>query len=230
MMMKVQKSFVKVAAVLGCLAVSCGAVKAEQIKADSPKETNRFYASGAIGVTNLINSSARIDFANVSMPVNYSLQPAFNWALAGGYQYNHFRIEGEFQQFYARSSVATVGRIDAQVSNSMAVNAGFVNAYYLWWFTENIKGFIGGGIGFAGVQSPTLTLTRGCRCSLQSEGSGFAWQLRIGLEYNLTDDARLFVQYSRVGLPSASGSASVPTLDYSNTQLSTAMFGLRWAF
>lgn len=217
-------------AIVGLASILCHTAKAQQAEAESLKETDRFYVSGGLGVTHWFNSSARIDFGGISTPVNYTLQPGFNWALAGGYQYKHFRIEAEFQQFYARSSAATIGRIDAQVSNSMAVNAGFVNAYYLWWFSESFKAFLGAGIGFAGVQSPTLTLTRGCRCSVDSDGSGLAWQLRVGLEYNLTDDARLFAQYSRVGLPAASGSASLPRLDYSNLQLSTAMIGVRWAF
>lgn len=230
-MFDLRKTEIRALVLLGALTTASTASAWEQEQALSPQEHKRFYVSGFLGATDSFSSSADMAFSSaVKSPVTYSLDSALNWGISAGYQYSHFRIEAEIQDIRAESSGAKVGRLQANMTDDLQYYAGFLNAYGLVWLNNDIKAFFGGGIGYASGTSPTISMTRGCACTVNGDADGFAWQLRGGLEYNVDNNLRAFVQYSRISLPAPSSGGSYPRIEFSDVEMSAISAGLRWKF
>jgi opacity protein-like surface antigen len=230
-MYDLRKTEIRALVLLGSLISVSPASAWEQEHALNPEEHRSFYVSGFLGATDAFSSSAEMAFSPaVKSPVTYSLDSALNWGVSAGYQYSHFRIEAEFQDIRADASGATVGRLQANMTDEMQYYVGFLNAYAMVWLDSDFKAFFGGGIGYATGTSPTISLTRGCACIVNGDADGVAWQLRGGLEYNIDNNLRAFVQYSHIGLPAPSSGGSYPRLEFSDLKLGAISAGLRWKF
>lgn len=217
-------------AVGASLAFTPNAALAWQERASHETQNDRLYISAYAGATFGANVSAEVDFGRVTRDVDFSVHSNLNWGLAAGYQRSHFRVEAEFQQVYVGASGGSVGAAAAPLTGSFVYNVGFVNAYGLAWLSDTMKLFAGGGLGYAQGSAPKMTFARGCRCERDGSDSGFAWQLRAGLEYDITNDDRLFVQYTYMSLPELNSGSDLPQVRYSGLTTSTITVGYRRAF
>lgn len=113
----------------------------------------------------------------------------------------HARYELEYETGRLRLTHLAVGPISAGVDARGKYQAAFANVYRTVRFSDKLTGFAGAGIGWGRMSLPHLVLHSACTCYGPSSGDGFAWQVRSGLGYRVTDSAQLVLQATWLNLP-----------------------------
>ena len=95
----------------------------------------------------------------------------------------------------------TLAPLSQAVNGKGRYHALFANAYRTDRLSERVDSFVGGGIGWGRVKLPLLGLGTNCDCFGPASKSGFAWQLRAGLGYRVSEQASMTLQYTWLSLP-----------------------------
>lgn len=115
----------------------------------------------------------------------------FGTAIAGGYEWDHYRLEFEYSHRFnngeiANPTIAGAGGIGGQGAD-YRFNSFMLNFLYDFYLTDDVYWFNGGGIGFSRVKFET---TGG-----SDYNTVFAWQLMTGLGLDVTENVALTLGY-----------------------------------
>jgi len=183
-----------------CVVAACALLAAQGAQAQAADPV-RYWGAHA-GVNTLKDWNAQVDFGfGTPRTGRADLDRGVHGGLMVGRRSEHLRYELEYE----------TGRIEVERLNleplSQAVNgkgryhALFANAYRTDRLSERIDSFVGGGIGWGRVKLPLLGLGTSCNCFGPAAKSGFAWQLRAGLGYRVSEQANVTLQYTWLSLP-----------------------------
>jgi opacity protein-like surface antigen len=179
-----------VAAVAALLAVNANAA-----------DPVRYWGAHA-GVNTLKDWDAQIDFGfGTPLTGRADLDRGVHGGLMVGRQSEHARYELEYEAGRIKVERLTLDPLSEAVSGKGRYQALFANAYRTDRLSERVDSFIGGGIGWGHVKLPQLGLGANCNCFGPASKSGFAWQLRAGLGYRVSEKASVSLQYTWLSLP-----------------------------
>ncbi len=211
---------------IGILAAFCVAASA------NAEETSPWYASAHGGI-NLNNRwPAEIDFGGTRASGSYETRRGGHYGLIIGRELDRLRVELEFEGGNQRIDRAQVGELSEPQSGTVRYRALLVNAMrdFELSTTKPLFAFVGAGIGIGKVSLPGSTLSDGCNCLKEASGTGFAWQLRGGLEYRASHNNRFFIQFTHLAMPSPGPVQGLPVTDYSNRAVQALSVGYRRMF
>ena len=188
------------------------------------------YAGIHLGGNNLDNWPATVNFgAGVSSPGSLSIDKSWQGGLVVGRQVGNGRFEAEYQ--YGRIDVTGVSL--AAISRAGGASGHYhaltVNAYRTHDFSPNVNGYIGVGVGLGQVSLPALAPLAGCNCFRAASKSEFAFQARVGAEYSIASEHRVFAQYTWLRVPGADAGAT-PSASYPHKTIGTLGAGYRRMF
>ncbi|WP_374573990.1 outer membrane protein [Phenylobacterium sp.] len=136
------------------------------------------------------------------------------WAVsgAGGYALgNGFRVEGE--------ALYLDGDVKGSAGGTAKTWAGFANGYYDFKTNSNFTPFVGAGIGFANVK-----VDGG---AVNDDDTGFAYQLKTGVDYKFNDRLTGEAAYRYLGVTSVTLGSGANRLDGDFTDQALTV-GLRY--
>jgi opacity protein-like surface antigen len=137
----------------------------------------------------------------------------------------HARYELEFEAGDFRVRHLAVGPISADIDARGHYQAAFANIYRTERLGAAVGAFAGAGIGWGRTSLPHLVMKSACTCYGAASDSGFAWQLRAGLAYRVSDLSEVSLQYTRLRLPGAE-TAGPPAVHYA--RLGVNAWSLGW--
>ncbi|WP_209587416.1 outer membrane beta-barrel protein [Massilia sp. BHUDP2] len=161
----------------------------------------RYWGAHA-GVNTLKDWDAQVDFGfGTPRSGHADLDRGVHGGLMVGRQSEHLRYELEYETGRIEVERLTLDPLSQAVNGKGRYHALFANAYRTDRLSERIDSFVGGGIGWGRVKLPQLGLGANCNCFGPASKSGFAWQLRAGLGYRVSDQASVSLQYTWLSLP-----------------------------
>ena len=188
-------------------------------------DVNERYWNVQLGANALSDWDAQVDFgAGTSLPGRVALKRKWHGALAVGHQRGHRRYELEAQGGTFGIKRLSLGPVSQAVDADGRYQAVLANAYRADRLGDKVESFVGGGIGWGRVKLPRLALGTTCECFGPASGSGFAWQLRAGLGYRLSEQASLTLQVSRLNLREPERDAT-PSIRYDKARLTALTLG-----
>lgn len=180
-----------------CVAVAA-ALLAVQAGAADPV---RYWGAHA-GVNTLKDWDAQVDFGfGTPRTGRADLERGAHGGLMVGRQSEHARYELEYETGRIEVERLTLAPLSQAVNGKGRYHALFANAYRTDRLSERVDSFVGGGIGWGRVKLPLLGLGANCDCFGPASKSGFAWQLRAGLGYRVSEQASVTLQYTWLSLP-----------------------------
>ena len=154
------------------------------------------------GVNTLKDWDAQVDFGfGTPRSGRADLDRGLHGGLMVGRQSEHLRYELEYETGRIEFARLRLDPLSAAVNGKGRYHALFANAYRTDRLSERIDSFLGGGIGWGRVKLPLLGLGTNCDCFGPASKSGFAWQLRAGLDYRVSEQAKVALQYTWLSLP-----------------------------
>lgn len=178
-----------------------------------------------LGANSLDEMRARIDFgAGTPIEGRATLDRGVHGGLMAGRQYEHARYELEFETGRFKVERLALGPVSEPADARGRYQAVFANAYRTDRLTESVDSFFGAGIGWGRIKLPRLGLGADCDCFGPASKSGFAWQLRAGLGYRVSDQARMTLQYSWLNLPRPEAGGP-PAIRYERKRLGALTLG-----
>lgn len=166
----------------------------------------------------------------VTLPGSLAIKRGTHFGFFGGRQTEHARFELEFQHGSFDITGLQLGPVSQAINASGDYSALTANAYRTEPLSQRLTLYGALGIGWGRVSLPQMAFTApACNCFPAASKSGFAWQARVGLEYQFSEGGRAFVQYTHLDLPRA-GSGSVPGVAYVRKDASALTVGLRHTF
>jgi len=147
------------------------------------------YVGGQAGVVFLPDS----DIQQGITTLTGSFDTGYGLGLAGGYNFDMFRLEGEL--FYKTNSFEEVstGGGSLPADGDVSALGLMVNAYYDFKNQSRFTPFIGGGIGMAQVSIKDLTI--GGLAIADDDDTVFAYQGIAGVGYSITQALTLDLTY-----------------------------------
>ena len=195
-----------------------------------PQAHAQFYLGPEGGWTGLEGQKSTI----AGFPIHQSFDSGYNVGVRGGYQWNSWRLEGEYSY---RANTSNTTRFGARFNGNVDTNSFMVNGIYDfnvgWLVTPHIGMGIGGAWADASLTSPILgNLSK-------SSDSVFAYQAIAGIRYNITPSLALDLDYRYRGMSSYTyttraftlGGVAVPSRTYSgNGNTNNFVASLTWLF
>jgi opacity protein-like surface antigen len=126
--------------------------------------------------------------------VGYAAYSTFGYDYGRVWKYGGLRSEIEFSYRENDIDTLSIGGVSNPGSRGDVMTYGvMVNGLHDFQTGTAFRPYVGGGIGYAwskadGIGVPSLTV-------VDDEGSDFAWQLVMGVGYELTDNATIGVDY-----------------------------------
>jgi opacity protein-like surface antigen len=187
------------------------------------------YVGGHVGANNLSDWPASVDFgAGVSAPGSLSLDSGAHFGILGGRQTENARFEVEYQRGRFELNGLELGGLTQAASGSGHYDALTFNAYRTFALADRWAAFAGLGIGWGKAVLPGASFGP-CNCFPASSKSGFAYQARVGAEYELAPSHLIFAQASWLRLPSLSSGGS-PGVSYARHSVTSLGIGYRKTF
>lgn len=182
-------------------AAAAAALLAGQAAQAQTADPVRYWGAHA-GMNTLKDWNAQVDFGFGSpLTGRADLDRGVHGGLMVGRQSEHLRYELEYETGRIEFDRLSLDPLSAAVNGKGRYHALFANAYRTDRLSERIDSFVGGGIGWGRVKLPLLGLGANCNCFGPASKSGFAWQLRAGLGYRVSEQASVSLQYTWLSLP-----------------------------
>ena len=213
------------AAALACLSLSPLAAQAS----DDGKD--KYYLGAHLGRNALDSWPATVNFgAGVRASGSLSLDPGGHYGLVFGRQTENARFEVEYQRGDLKLTGIRLGAGSEAAAGRVRYDALTVNAYRTHAFSPTWIGFAGVGVGWGSVDLPSATFGGSCKCFPATSDSGLLYQGRLGLEYVVATEQKVFAHYTWLRLPGADSSSLVPGVEYPRRGLGALSVGYRKSF
>lgn len=141
-----------------------------------------------------------------------------------GRRVEHARYELEFEAGDFRVRHLAVGPISADVAARGHYQAAFANVYGTGRLNDSLGAFAGAGIGWGRSSLPHLAMKSTCTCYGAASGNGFAWQLRGGVSYRVSEASDVSLMATRLYLPGAE-TAGPPAVHYAHLDFNAWSLG-----
>jgi opacity protein-like surface antigen len=184
------------------LALHAHAAEPRNAPANEPRNEPVNYWGIHGGVNTLDQLRARVDFgAGTPMEGQADLRRGLHGGLMAGRQTEHARYELEYEFGRFKVEHLSLGPVSQAANGKGDYQALFANAYRTEELIDDIDAFAGAGIGWGRMKLPRLGLGETCNCFGPASKSGFAWQLRAGMDYRVSSKAAVTLQYTLLKLP-----------------------------
>lgn len=194
------------------------------------EDRDQTYATVHAGYTILDNWPARVDFGGgIAFDGGLALDGDAEFGVAVGHQYGDWRIEAEYQRGYFGITGVTLDGTTVSADAKGHYDTIMLNAYRDFDLTDTLSAFVGAGAGWSNLSLPKVVFDPSCDCFGETSKRGFSYQLRAGVEYDVTDRVSFYGQYNRLFLPATNGSGAAST-SYAKKDFGIASVGLRLAF
>ena len=207
----------------GLLAIAAGCIG--PVAAQTRPAT---YVGVHLGAHDLDRWPGRVDFGGPTSDGHLSLDAGGIGGLLVGRQYGAMRYELEYQHGRFDVEGASLGGLSGASSGSGHFNLLTLGAYWTAPLGPRVTGFAGGAVGAARVSLPSAGFT-GCNCFAAASRSGWAAQLRAGVDYEIATGTQVFGQFTALQLPGPRG-GSAPSVSYDRRTVLALGIGLRRAF
>lgn len=196
------------------------------VAADEPA---RAYAGAQVGLAHLSAWPAQVGLGNgVNLDGRLTLRDRPLLGAVLGRERGAVRYELELQQGAHALRSIELGPLQADTGGRVRWTAATANAYRSVDLGERWRAYGALGLGWGRVKLPRASFVdAGCDCFAAASGLGAVVQARLGLELQMADGHRPFVQLGAISLPKASGgSADSHSVQY--PRRTALLAGLGW--
>ncbi len=195
-------------------------------------EKSPYYAAVHAGLHDVDEWNGQVELGKgIAFDGNVGLDSKWAAGLAFGREFEHTRLELEYQQGRYDVTDIALGVQRADVSGSGKYQALTANVYRFAQLYKRLDGYAALGIGWGKASLPQLGFNGGCQCFVAADESGFIWQWRLGLEYRVSDSQFLFLQYTGLmDLPGPVSAAGYPSVRYEDKDAASVTLGWRLNF
>lgn len=159
--------------------------------------SNYWYLSGSVG--GAFPSDLKAENSDVGFSSTLNLDTAFQWSIAGGYQWKDARAELEISNGSFGVNKFSLNNVSIPVSGNVNATTLLVNGYYDIPTGTKFRPYIGAGIGVGFISGKIKD--EGTETDLGS-GSSFAYQGKLGLQYEVAKKGNAFVEFKYLGISS----------------------------
>ena len=152
--------------------------------------------SGGVGIASPGNDLKGRDAFNQA---NFGLDSTAQWSIAGGYQVKNYRTELELNYSSFGVNKGTFNTQSSPLDGNVSTTSVLVNGYYDIPTGSKFRPYIGAGIG-VGIISGKIK-DQGTEIDLGS-GSSFAYQGKVGLQYEIAKKGNAFAEFKYLGISS----------------------------
>jgi opacity protein-like surface antigen len=195
-------------------------------------EKSPFYAGVHAGTHDVDKWNGQVELGKgIAFDGQVGLDSKWAAGLVVGREYEHTRLELEYQQGRYDVTDIALGIQRADVSGAGKYQALTANAYGFARLYKRLDGYAAVGIGWGKATLPQLGFAGGCQCFAAADESGFVWQWRLGLEYRVSEANSVFLQYTGLmDLPGPVSAAGSPSVRYEDKDAASVTFGWRFRF
>ncbi|WP_374583124.1 hypothetical protein [Pseudoduganella sp.] len=174
-------------------------------------EPASWYMAGHVGVNNLDDWPAKVDFGGVEANGKLGLKRGNHAGLMVGRETAHARYELEFGHGRIKIDSLELSGIAEPGGQRGHYDVVLANIYRHDAVSASLRVFGGIGIGWGRAKLPTLRFSSGCECLGPASRGGLAYQGRLGLAYQVSPGNSISFQYSHLSLvgPRRGGTPSV---------------------
>lgn len=158
--------------------------------------SNYRYLSGSVGIASPGND---LKVRGVFDQNNYGLDSTAQFSIAGGYQWKNYRTELELNYSPFGINKGTFNTASFALGGNVSTSSVLVNGYYDIPTGSKFRPYIGAGIG-AGIISAKIK-DQGTERDLGT-GSSFAYQGKVGLQYEIAKKGNVFAELKYLGISS----------------------------
>lgn len=195
------------------------------------EEEAKLYIGVHGGINLSHNWSSQVNLGSgVSAPGSIKTTSGPHLGIMIGRQSEHARFELEYQQGQAKVSQVRLGGSARAGSGHVSYEALTLNAYRREALSDDKawQGFLGAGIGWGKSKSPAQVDINGCPCFDKSvQGSGLLYQLRAGVEREISKASFIHLQYTHLFLPALKAQLGA---DFGRNNIGAISIGYRKVF
>lgn len=183
------------------------------------------YVAGQAGATFLHDAD---NAASGSPTIESTFDTGYNLGIRAGYQFGQARVEGEVQ--YAENDLndLNVSGSSLDADGDVSSTAFMANFIYAFLPQQRVHPYVGAGVGVAHVSINDARV--GNAGVADDSDTVFAYQLMVGVEYDVTQQVALYGDYHYLGTddPTFEGtSGSDFDSEYNSSNVSV---GVRYTF
>ena len=160
------------------------------VNPDLPASNYR-YGSFSVGFgsqSDVDGNALGVNLGSISFNSTFSSNSAF------GYQFEQARVELEFSSQFLSPKEFTRNRQNSPISvvgNNARAHTMLLNGYYDIPTGSKLRPYVGGGLGLAWIDG-NLTSSRPIASFTVIDGTSFAYQLKGGVQYEVTKKGNVF--------------------------------------
>jgi opacity protein-like surface antigen len=178
------------------------------------------YASVGGGVS----FAQDIDFSDAGQTVTLELDPGFLVGGALGYQWQAFRLEGEFTFLQNDADKLSALGVSVGADGDLSVLSGFANAYFDFDTQTPWTPYVGGGLGVANVSINDLSVVGSL--PVDDDDTVFAYQVKAGVGYRLSPTMDITAGYRFLG----TDDITIESVDGDGPLIHNVEVGIRYHF
>jgi opacity protein-like surface antigen len=185
--------------------------------------SNYWYVSGSVGLA----FPRDVNATGSGVSGDLSLDSGFQLTAAGGYQRKNTRAEVEVSFRSPGADKLTVSGTETNLTGNVNQTTFLVNGYYDIPTKSKLRPYVGAGIGF-GLISPDIKF--GGNKVETSNGTSFAYQGKIGVEYEVVKKGNAFVEFKYLGLTGYTSKRNDTEIEFGSFNSPALSVGYRQGF
>lgn len=185
--------------------------------------SNYWYVSGSVGLA----FPGDVNVTESGVSGDLSLDSGFQLTAAGGYQQKNTRAEVEVSFRSPGADKLTVSGTETNLTGNVNQTTFLVNGYYDIPTKSKLRPYVGAGIGF-GLISPDIK--SGGNKAETSNGTSFAYQGKIGVEYEVVKKGNAFVEFKYLGLTGYTSKKNDTEIEFGSFNSPALSVGYRQGF
>lgn len=171
--------------------------------------------------------------ANIPVDISFDTDTGFGVSGAAGYRFDDARVELEVAYTSNDVEGVTVNNLaEVPLDGDIESFQFMVNGYYDIPTKSRFSPYIGGGVGIATLTANDVeaNIPGIGALALDDTGASFAFQVKAGVGYEITEQATAFLGYRLHGLPGQSFEALGADFDADTLFVHSLQLGARYEF
>ncbi|MFM6081135.1 MAG: outer membrane protein [Dolichospermum sp.] len=187
--------------------------------------SNYWYVSGSVGSASPGNDVQGSSFFNDK--ISLALDSTSQWNIAGGYQRGNYRSEAEISYSSFGINNASINTQSFPYSGNVSTTSILGNIYWDIPTRSKFRPYLGAGLGTSTI-SGTIKY-QGQEADLGT-GWSFAYQGKVGLQYEVVEKGNAFVEFRYVGLTGYTSDKNNTRIEFGSFNSPALSFGYRQGF
>ncbi len=155
--------------------------------------SNYWYLSGSVG--GAFPNDLKAENSDLGFSGSLNLDSAFQYSIAAGYQWKDARAELEVSNASFGVNKGNLNSDSFPATGNVSATTVLVNGYYDIPTGSKFRPYIGAGIGVGLISGKLDDIDLGI-------GSSFAYQGKVGLQYEVAKKGNAFVEFKYLGISS----------------------------